>query len=55
MKLAQQIAEQTYEPLILIAVGGDGTMHEVMNGVAMYDHVTVGYIPAGTGNDFARG
>ncbi|OOE04326.1 diacylglycerol kinase [Anoxybacillus kestanbolensis] len=54
-KLAQQIAEHTHEPFILIAVGGDGTMHEVMNGIAMYDHVTVGYIPAGTGNDFARG
>ncbi|MBB6176904.1 MULTISPECIES: diacylglycerol/lipid kinase family protein [Anoxybacillus] len=54
-KLAQQFAEQKHEPFILIAVGGDGTIHEVMNGVAMYDHVAVGYIPAGTGNDFARG
>ncbi|WP_461201185.1 diacylglycerol/lipid kinase family protein [Anoxybacillus sp. TBDG-1] len=54
-KLAQQFAEQKHEPFILIAVGGDGTIHEVMNGVATYDHVAVGYIPAGTGNDFARG
>ncbi|MCX8002672.1 MAG: diacylglycerol kinase family lipid kinase [Anoxybacillus mongoliensis] len=54
-KLAQQFAEQKHEPFILIAVGGDGTIHEVMNGVAKYDHVAVGYIPAGTGNDFARG
>lgn len=54
-KLAQQIAEQTNEPIAFIAVGGDGTIHEVMNGVAMYSHVTTGYMPAGTGNDFARG
>ncbi len=37
----------------VIAVGGDGTMNEVINGV-MDTRTPVGFIPAGTGNDFAR-
>ncbi len=38
---------------LVVAVGGDGTLHEVMNGV-LGTGVTVGLIPYGTGNDFAR-
>ena len=38
---------------LVVAVGGDGTLHEVMNGV-LGSGVTVGLIPYGTGNDFAR-
>lgn len=39
----------------ILAVGGDGTFHEVVNGV-MPDpgELTVGLLPLGTGNDFAR-
>src|SRR5690606_10498840 len=37
----------------IIAVGGDGTLHEVGNGVKGKS-VPLGYIPAGSGNDFAR-
>ncbi len=37
----------------VIAVGGDGTLHEVVNGV-LGSEATVGLIPFGTGNDFAR-
>jgi YegS/Rv2252/BmrU family lipid kinase len=37
----------------IIAVGGDGTVHEVANGLYETD-IPLGYIPAGTGNDFAR-
>lgn len=37
----------------IIAVGGDGTIHEVVNGMA--ESVTpLGILPFGTGNDFAR-
>jgi diacylglycerol kinase (ATP) len=39
----------------VIAVGGDGTIHEVVNGTVDFPHLTVGTIPAGSGNDFARG
>ncbi|WP_079510108.1 diacylglycerol/lipid kinase family protein [Mesobacillus jeotgali] len=40
---------------IIAAVGGDGTLHEVVNGAATYPNVTVGFIPGGSGNDFSRG
>lgn len=39
----------------LIILGGDGTVNEVMNGIQAPDQVTVGYIPIGSSNDFARG
>ena len=43
----------------LIAVGGDGTMHEVVNGIMRVpknkrDDLSVGLLPVGSGNDFAR-
>lgn len=37
----------------IVAVGGDGTIHEVANGL-FGTNIPLGYIPAGTGNDFAR-
>ena len=43
------------EPLLLIAFGGDGTAHEVIEGVIGYNHCTVGVVGAGSGNDFGRG
>ena len=42
-------------PVTLIAVGGDGTIHEVLSGIEHLDHVLFGYIPTGSGNDFCRG
>ena len=41
----------------LVAVGGDGTVHEVVDGLAGADsdaRVELGVIPLGTGRDFAR-
>jgi len=40
----------------LVACGGDGTLNEVVRGVAdvgAFDDVELGVVPAGTGNDFA--
>ena len=37
----------------VVAVGGDGTLHEVINGFSNFDKVAMGIIPCGTGNDFA--
>ena len=37
----------------IIAVGGDGTLHEVLNGFCNFEKVNLGIIPCGTGNDFA--
>ncbi len=41
-------------PIDIITIGGDGTVNEVLNGICIRDNVTLGYIPSGTGNDFAR-
>ncbi len=37
----------------IIVMGGDGTLHEVINGFSDFDKVTLGITPCGTGNDFA--
>ena len=38
----------------LIVLGGDGTFNEVLNAVPDLSRVTMGYIPTGSSNDFAR-
>ncbi len=38
----------------IIAVGGDGTLHEVLNGVCDPSSCELGLIPFGSGNDFAE-
>jgi len=39
----------------IVSVGGDGTLNEVVNGISDHlDEVTLGIVPLGTGNDFAR-
>lgn len=52
---ALRAAQEGYE--VVVAAGGDGTVHEVVNGLyeartAGYD-VSLGVIPIGSGNDFA--
>lgn len=45
----------THQFDIVIAAGGDGTIHEVINGLAQVENPPkLGVIPAGTTNDFAR-
>lgn len=42
----------------LVIAGGDGSLHAVINGLhrrGELDEVTLGLLPLGTGNDFARG
>lgn len=50
-ELAAEAAAQSWDGVV--AVGGDGTVHEAVNGLAESD-VPLGIIPVGTGNDFAR-
>ena len=54
-ELARDAAKQGYKQVI--AVGGDGTIHEVVNGlidISGKSEVVLGIISTGTGNDFAR-
>lgn len=54
-ELAQQAAQDGYE--IVVAVGGDGTVHEIINGlmsVAEAKRPKLGIVPMGSGNDFAH-
>ena len=53
VRLAEEITSRS-ERLTLIAVGGDGTVNEVLNGIRDFSRVTFGYIPTGSSNDFAR-
>ncbi len=53
-EIARQWAQKGQEPLRIYALGGDGTLNEVVNGVAGYDHVAVGCCPLGSGNDFVK-
>lgn len=49
---ARWASEHGYE--LVVAAGGDGTLNEVVNGVGISDPPTLGLLPLGTANDFAR-
>ncbi|SEM92899.1 diacylglycerol kinase (ATP) [Mesobacillus persicus] len=52
-KAARIAVERRYD--LVIAAGGDGTINEVVNGIAKQEHrPKIGVIPTGTTNDFAR-
>jgi len=53
--IAKEILQKTTLRTLLISVGGDGTLHEVINGAEGYAHAVIASIPAGSGNDFVRG
>ena len=42
------------EPVNVIILGGDGTLDEAIQGIADFSKANIGYIPTGSGNDFAR-
>ncbi|MCC6905038.1 MAG: YegS/Rv2252/BmrU family lipid kinase [Anaerolineae bacterium] len=53
--LALQAAQEGYDTVV--AVGGDGTVHEVINGLMQVEvekRPILGVIPVGSGNDFAH-
>lgn len=55
VELARRAADDGYD--LVVAAGGDGTVHEVINGLVHGDRAdtTLGVIPIGSGNDFAFG
>ena len=40
---------------MIVALGGDGTVNEVVNGIVRSKDTVLGYIPTGSGNDLAGG
>ena len=54
-ELAERAVKAGYE--LIIAAGGDGTVHHVVNGLVHggQPRATLGIIPIGSGNDFAYG
>lgn len=55
ISLARQAAEEGYR--LVIAAGGDGTVHEVINGLMQVPaeaRPRLGIVPLGSGNDFAH-
>ena len=51
-ELARELSRE--EDCKLIVLGGDGSFSEVVCGIENFENVTLGLIPCGTGNDFAR-
>lgn len=65
-EIVQKLAQETLMPWgedlaneifpLLVVLGGDGTLHSVINAMQDFDSkIPIGYIPCGSGNDFARG
>jgi diacylglycerol kinase (ATP) len=56
VELAREAYNQGYRQFL--AVGGDGTAHEILNGVfagrKSVERVTMGFLPLGTGNSFLK-
>lgn len=52
--LADMIAKEANEDVVVFACGGDGTIQEVANGLYGHDNAILGVVPVGSGNDFIR-
>lgn len=52
--IAERVAAEAGEDIVIFACGGDGTIQEVANGIYGHDNAILGTIPAGSGNDFVR-
>ena len=55
-KLTARICQEASadSPVTLVAVGGDGTISEVLTGLTNPEHILFGFVPTGSGNDFCR-
>ena len=52
-RLARQLTAGCDGDMDIVAMGGDGTLNEVLNGIEDPSRVRLGIIPCGSGNDFA--
>lgn len=52
-EIAAKYAKQYGEDCVIVSCGGDGTVHEIANGLA-HTNTPLMILPLGTGNDFAK-
>lgn len=52
--IADLLAAETEEDIVVFACGGDGTIQEVANGLYGHENAVLGVIPVGSGNDLIR-
>ncbi|MDQ0231230.1 diacylglycerol/lipid kinase family protein [Metabacillus malikii] len=53
--LARQVATiQNYHLKTVIGIGGEGTRHEIINGLKSFQTIKIGFIRVGNGNDLVR-
>lgn len=50
-----QSLDRLVDTQLIVAIGGDGTINEVVNGAKGRDDLIISFMKAGSGNDFARG
>jgi diacylglycerol kinase (ATP) len=55
LRLTKEILSGTNLETRMIAVGGDGTVNEMINGAIGFPHAIIGSLAAGSGNDYVRG
>lgn len=56
-QFASSIPDEEFHNQILLVIGGDGTLQEVLNGAKLANRtyqIPIAYLPFGSGNDFAR-
>lgn len=46
--------QESDEKVYIFIIGGDGSLHEALNGLTQHDRIIIGAISAGSGNDFKR-
>ena len=53
-RIEAEAQAKTGDEIRMFACGGEGTVFEVLNGIAGYDNVQLGVIPCGSANDFLK-
>ncbi|MBD5443233.1 MAG: YegS/Rv2252/BmrU family lipid kinase [Treponema sp.] len=52
--IIEHILSENSGEVTAVVLGGDGTLDDAVQGISDFDRFTLGYIPTGSSNDFAR-